>query len=138
VKGIRKKYMSWGQTENCLLLIRRGRFGKCFARWVGLLWSMKIDLSNVFCVFTDWKVLTDFGWFKVSSHQFDVPERGFFSFWRRIRYEDESKNDLNAYKVVNEYDEANWSEWTMESWKRSCFGKNRYAREVQPLRPPMN
>jgi 16S rRNA (cytosine1402-N4)-methyltransferase len=48
-------------------------------------------------------ILADLG---VSSHQFDVAER-VFSIWCWIRYANESKNDLNAYKVVNEYDETN-------------------------------
>ena len=47
-------------------------------------------------------ILADLG---VSSHQFDVPERGFSTrFDAELDMRMSQKNDLNAYKVVNEYD----------------------------------
>ncbi|WP_176330677.1 MULTISPECIES: 16S rRNA (cytosine(1402)-N(4))-methyltransferase RsmH [unclassified Flavobacterium] len=50
-------------------------------------------------------ILGDLG---VSSHQFDVPERGFSTrFDADLDMRMSQKNDLSAYKVVNEYDEAN-------------------------------
>jgi 16S rRNA (cytosine1402-N4)-methyltransferase len=49
-------------------------------------------------------ILADLG---VSSHQFDVPERGFSTrFDAGLDMRMSQKNDLNAYRVVNEYDEA--------------------------------
>ncbi|WP_202924438.1 16S rRNA (cytosine(1402)-N(4))-methyltransferase RsmH [Flavobacterium phycosphaerae] len=50
-------------------------------------------------------ILADLG---VSSHQFDVPERGFSTrFDADLDMRMSKKNDLDAYKVINEYDEAN-------------------------------
>lgn len=49
-------------------------------------------------------ILGDLG---VSSHQFDVAERGFSTrFDAELDMRMSQKNDLNAYRVVNEYDEA--------------------------------
>ncbi|WP_170852026.1 16S rRNA (cytosine(1402)-N(4))-methyltransferase RsmH [Flavobacterium succinicans] len=50
-------------------------------------------------------ILADLG---VSSHQFDVPERGFSTrFDAELDMRMSQRNDLSAYKVVNEYDDAN-------------------------------
>ena len=50
-------------------------------------------------------ILADLG---VSSHQFDVPVRGFSTrFDADLDMRMSRKNDLDAYKVINEYDEAN-------------------------------
>ena len=50
-------------------------------------------------------VLADLG---VSSHQFDVPERGFSTrFDADLDMRMSKKNELDAFRVVNEYDEAN-------------------------------
>ena len=50
-------------------------------------------------------ILADLG---VSSHQFDVPERGFSTrFDADLDMRMSKKSDLSAYKVVNEYDDGN-------------------------------
>lgn len=49
-------------------------------------------------------ILADLG---VSSHQFDVPERGFSTrFESELDMRMSKKNELNAFVVINEYDEA--------------------------------
>ena len=48
-------------------------------------------------------ILADLG---VSSHQFDVPERGFSTrFDADLDMRMSQKNELNAFKVINEYDD---------------------------------
>jgi 16S rRNA (cytosine1402-N4)-methyltransferase len=50
-------------------------------------------------------ILADLG---VSSHQFDVPERGFSTrFDADLDMRMSKRNDIDAHKVINEYDETN-------------------------------
>ena len=50
-------------------------------------------------------ILADLG---VSSHQFDVPQRGFSTrFDAGLDMRMSKKNDLDAFKVINEYDDVN-------------------------------
>ena len=77
--------------ERFVLIPENFRFIKRFLRFYGV---KSVD-----------GILADLG---VSSHQFDVPERGFSTrFEAVLDMRMSKKNDLDAYKVVNEYDEAN-------------------------------
>ena len=79
------------EDERFILINENFRFIKRFLRFYGI---KSVD-----------GILADLG---VSSHQFDVPERGFSTrFDAGLDMRMSQKNNLNAYKVVNEYDEAN-------------------------------
>lgn len=76
--------------ERFVLIPENFRFIKRFLRFHGV---KAVD-----------RILADLG---VSSHQFDVPERGFSTrFEAELDMRMSKKNELNAFVVVNEYDEA--------------------------------
>jgi 16S rRNA (cytosine1402-N4)-methyltransferase len=79
------------QDERFILINENFRYIKRFLRFYGV---KTVD-----------GILADLG---VSSHQFDVPERGFSTrFDAELDMRMSQKNDLDAYKIVNQYDDAN-------------------------------
>lgn len=77
------------QDERFVLIHENFRFIKRFLRFQGI---RQVD-----------GILADLG---VSSHQFDVPERGFSTrFDAELDMRMSQKNELNAYQVINDYEE---------------------------------
>ena len=77
--------------ERFTLIQENFRYIKRFLRFNGI---KKVD-----------GILADLG---VSSHQFDVPERGFSTrFDAELDMRMSKKNELTAFNIVNEYDETN-------------------------------
>ncbi|WP_333878334.1 16S rRNA (cytosine(1402)-N(4))-methyltransferase RsmH [Flavobacterium sp.] len=98
--GVNGKLFAFDQDEDALanalpderftLIHENFRYLKRFLRFHGV---KKVD-----------GILADLG---VSSHQFDVPERGFSTrFDADLDMRMSKRNELDAYKVINEYDDA--------------------------------
>ena len=85
---------AWGNAlpdERFTLIQENFRYIKRFLRFHGI---KEVD-----------GILADLG---VSSHQFDVPERGFSTrFDADLDMRMSKKNDLDAHKIINEYDDVN-------------------------------
>jgi 16S rRNA (cytosine1402-N4)-methyltransferase len=108
--------------ERFTLINENFRFIKRFLRFYGL---KSVD-----------GILADLG---VSSHQFDVAERGFSTrFDAGLDMRMSQKNDLNAYRVVNEYDEADLKRVFLDygELKNAAVLARTIveAREVQPIK----
>lgn len=108
--------------ERFTLINENFRFIKRFLRFYGL---KSVD-----------GVLADLG---VSSHQFDVAERGFSTrFDAGLDMRMSQKNDLNAYRVVNEYDEADLKRVFLDygELKNAAVLARTIveAREIQPIK----
>ncbi len=81
-------------------------------------------------------ILADLG---VSSHQFDVAERGFSTrFEAELDMRMSQKNELNAYKVINDYDSANLTRVFLDYGElKNAPALTRAiveAREIQPIK----